>query len=769
MCWEHGVIRIENRRCGSRRGIALIVTVGFLAVMLLLAMAFSVSMRVERLAAKNFSDVISSRQWAQSAIARAMQDADASCSNSMVLPRASHILSSVGNGNVWLFTGSATNYIPGALSSAATGVNPQWIQAKDDLGAAVGRYAYEVFDCSGFIDANFGLVTNAPQKPRATAASPMDIWLDDTGVLTPELQSGKADDLKLGRISGAGNIAAWPWHELMSPAELWPMLGPGTHSADIFGSFPQSFFTYSRFPRGWLLNQPNGNVVIDPINLNIDWNNTDAATDARTRIAAVFRAMPGFPVGNEDSVAACIQDYCDSDDKPFLNPYSYFDTDATPLLNEMSFEFTVVNLGGGTNELHIQPHVEAWYPFVGVTNPNSQKYSFELSFVMSGASVNISTNIGFGGGRQNVNLRPWSGGTIWTYNTYACPRPGALPNSIPEWVVRTNAAVNFAGASAKIKAAIVDEGGNLVDGVQNLTMSLASVVADGNKHTLGKACKDPRFNNELTDWVDTSDTPGGLMTMPPAQAAPGLNVGVCNVSNTDFAAGSTNFWIYMPDGPMKSVGELGLLAFDPARPWHTISLLCGKPDFMPVLDRFTLNTNLIRRGLINANAWNPAVLATAFNNSPIQSYPGEPSGVVLDPSQPDRDPRIVASAIIGQTTITPFTNLSEVGFANLSGIAGVIGKIKNQVATPDCYYEGLIRDTAGILGVRQNVFVILVAGQSGVDANGRDGIEDAEVTGEQRAIAIVWRDPYPSMMRTPGENPPSYHPSFVRFFHWLTE
>ena len=82
------MIKIPNKNVESKRGVALIVTIGFLAVMILMAVAFTISMRVERLAARNFSDVVQTRQWTQSALNYAIRDADNNIGNNMLLPAA---------------------------------------------------------------------------------------------------------------------------------------------------------------------------------------------------------------------------------------------------------------------------------------------------------------------------------------------------------------------------------------------------------------------------------------------------------------------------------------------------------------------------------------------------------------------------------------------------------------------------------------------------------------------------------------------------------
>ena len=62
--------------CGEdrRRGVALIIVLGFLTIMILMAIAFLTQARVERLVSDSSLEGMRTRQIAQTAIAAAMQD-----------------------------------------------------------------------------------------------------------------------------------------------------------------------------------------------------------------------------------------------------------------------------------------------------------------------------------------------------------------------------------------------------------------------------------------------------------------------------------------------------------------------------------------------------------------------------------------------------------------------------------------------------------------------------------------------------------------------
>ena len=56
----------------SRSGIALVMVLGILSVMVIMAVAFAISMRTERVAAGNYADSVRTRQLVQVGIARAL-------------------------------------------------------------------------------------------------------------------------------------------------------------------------------------------------------------------------------------------------------------------------------------------------------------------------------------------------------------------------------------------------------------------------------------------------------------------------------------------------------------------------------------------------------------------------------------------------------------------------------------------------------------------------------------------------------------------------
>ena len=74
-------MKTQNRTYSrSKNGVALIIVLGLLAVLTLIAVAFAIAMRVERLAARNYVNNIRAEQMVQAGIVRAMETIDVTLS-----------------------------------------------------------------------------------------------------------------------------------------------------------------------------------------------------------------------------------------------------------------------------------------------------------------------------------------------------------------------------------------------------------------------------------------------------------------------------------------------------------------------------------------------------------------------------------------------------------------------------------------------------------------------------------------------------------------
>jgi hypothetical protein len=321
--------------------------------------------------------------------------------------------------------------------------------------------------------------------------------------------------------------------------------------------------------------------------------------------------------------------------------------------------------------------------------------------------------------------------------------------------------------SAEIRSQIALRGtATLVDAVPYPTnqtpLKLASdpitVPASGFAHFVdGKECPDPRFN-----WA--ADNPASWVHAP---TGPESTLGTTNYVTTLFlnmVRANPNFhadWdmaMYVSDrGHLVSAGELGNLLrsgrapqdyyktiriFDHAYPPGAASSRDG------VLYHFTAQELGPKRGLVNINSPYKEVLQCAFDGAPL-GYPESTEKLTAVAAEG------IANSIA--TSGIMYTNVADIGKSCqywdwrtlLPGMS-------------DIERESVISHSYQLFGTRHNLFVIFVA--SGPYAPGVGKIQShGEVQGEwlgyRRAIAVVWRDPFPD---ADGK-----HPCFVQAFRWL--
>ena len=79
--------------------------------------------------------------------------------------------------------------------------------------------------------------------------------------------------------------------------------------------------------------------------------------------------------------------------------------------------------------------------------------------------------------------------------------------------------------------------------------------------------------------------------------------------------------------------------------------------------------------------------------------------------------------------------------------------------------ESLIRNTWGLFSPEDSLFTVIVVAQAIKEGPGAVGIWNADddmVTGERRAVALVWRDPFKT-----GAN--LHHEMFIRMIRYLND
>ena len=177
-----------ERKDESRRGVALIIVLGFLTIMVLMAVAFLTQARIERMVADSTLEAMRGRQLMRTAMNAAMNDystylwdeqlnvpsRDEDKMFTSTPPTSASGMGgrTIGADGVELLAGEALDWVPrrytNAPFNAIDAVNDaaQWILVREDPtktdedGRILGRYAYVCFDMSGGIDANLVARTN---------------------------------------------------------------------------------------------------------------------------------------------------------------------------------------------------------------------------------------------------------------------------------------------------------------------------------------------------------------------------------------------------------------------------------------------------------------------------------------------------------------------------------------------------------------------------------------------------------------------------------
>lgn len=706
-----------------RAGIALILVLGFLSILIIMAVGFAISMRVERLVARTSLDHIKSRQLGEAALARVVWDINRNVGDQMVPEWSSDwiggVFESIGTGqkatNLFsgehLLFGYISNYVPRSYISAAVAAanNAEWIPFEyvdNGVTKRAGQYAYVVLDLTGLLDVNFDYsLTANVVRTRNLGASIYEVQL--TNALLSELSGLRATNMIWGRLGINGQSVEKPWVRLETVAEIEPMLSRGFGGQAPLQTATSSvnLVTYSRIPRGFYASP---GVVEAPTVIQNPLNQSELTT------AFSLMGLPDAP-----GFYNVLRDYTDADNVP-VNLDSYT-TEAVPLINEVVVSNSYLDVGGGTSTLYRNEYrllTEVWYPFSGT---NNNTYSARLLAQYTGAQPGPNP------GTINQTVVMNAPGGSWTMGDFL------VITSTPQSIV-TNILQDL--ADVKVRASVrVLENGVEVDRVGGSGATLVEInigprmTGPGVATSLGKQANDPRINWNGSDgaqWiVQNSHT-----------------LGRTNSTITATSAGADGHTaMYVANQPLRTVGELGLMLFDPNKHWQTISLLDG-PNFYPVLDRFSLTTNQVSYGLVNPNGRNTNVIATVFNRMPVERVPFDPATTNLTIAQL----RSLA-ARFADKHIT-LTNLSDLRFIGPQVTAAL-------PSLPNTVYESMVRNSAGLFSPRQQLFGVFLVAQV------QDDTVNQNVLAEQRGTGLIWRDPYIVSNNT--------HAVMVRNFRWLTE
>ena len=769
---------ISNVQCpmtnDRRRGVALIIVLGFLTIMILMAIAFLTQARVERLVSDSSLEGMRTRQVAQTAMAAAMQDyLNALLSIPQSDPTHDVFLSGdapvslgfyysgdligddrllIGKVEDWLLDEHLDAALDGGIPEDGAR-NAEWIWVRQQPGARsriLGRYAYACFDMSGLLDANL-LGTqygdDVPQYGDRTNRTNVRKM-----VYEALSQSGGGDgQRKL-------NLYQRIWKGFDTPAALLHLtdgdwndgrnsgpnrwLGADMDESLVGGISPSSLSAYSYAA----LHREDGSgkekiaCVASEIQKDADFDDILAGA-------------------NQADVIKAMEDYESSDRAP--QGVNYPSVKNVPMFNEIGARARLVEtpvVGGSTYVLELRLRLEFWYPFPSDDNDISGSFSMAIPSLGGNVSAVGPQNIWV----QMAGVLSGGGGydtTVQAGSVMSVPAALAVPanynNGLPYYspsasdgeIVYSVQLQNSGGTimpagmqlqinNVKIIAPLVLTAGGPVDSTPtaepfDISFSGEPPIANGVStpwKSLGVS--DPRLNHLVDAW-SIEDPPTWNQVNTSAKGAKDEARAALGYPPGDY--------FYCRNGPMKCPAELGYLSA--GTPWKTLDVFSDKgvslmnrlidedrADFFQTYDVFFTN------GTINPYTRHTNVLNAAFYGVDIREVPG----IDEEPKNSERLNGNNLKLIVDAMMAAPVKN----------GYAGW-GKILASKNLPQDLNKNkriaIMNDTWGLFNESDRLFVVAVIAQSIKEGGDPSGLGnwsavDDVITGERRAVALCWMD-----------------------------
>lgn len=833
---EASVTLTGHSQCGeTRRGVALIVVLGFLSIMLMMAIAFLTHARIERQVSDFSMEAQRGRQLLRTGLNAAMNDYSSYLANqNLVMPITdeARLFTSVapssafgisgagrtlGGSNIELLVGEVEDWIPrrymrhlvpnaqrtaDMLDGPNIVEDAEWIlvreNPKDTTSRILGRYAYACFDMSGAVDANLiareneiaGHDARAAQnrERRSVRQVPMRMLPEtaDGGEFKRLRRGWKGFDslqMLIHLTDGRANSGVEP-----PTASRWDPERKEIYGAGLYSNLVTDLTSYSLAGfRGARYNRASG--LWTPYTL----------VDIDTPWPTVLQPLAGqFEGGIPGWLDDALFDYTSTSKTPKGTDYP--SPKNVPMFNEIIGKLQFKENPDGTNPgsskyyLDVKLDFEFWYPFPSVDNDTTGTFELLPPSIGGGYATSGDANIWMrmalmAPGAVYVELAPpdtpppalsvaaeYHGGLPYVPTdspfTYRMEirRPAGDTNPIP-----SNARLMIQGAIVKKPITLTAGGTDAADTLPvDITLSGAMNLNPDGEASFARAVVDPRLNHKPGQWVEENGGEGTKGEMNEA-LQPGGG------SYADFIAEGTN--LYCRNNPMETPAELGFISTGKA--WETIDLFTDKA--VALLATLVTDTNLYNtgrgsslswdtssvfytNGTINPNTRSSNVLASAFIDLPRHEVPNvESTRVAANPLNEDTaDGRDIVDAlvqaILDETKSGKIDDCFQAGtdWARIDAMKqkrtlAKLGMNNNQ-------REELLRRTWGLFSPNNSMFTVVAVAQTIKEGPTRVGIWDDEdlITGERRAVALVWRDPYKT-----GRN--LHHEMFVRVFRYLND
>ncbi|MDA3797591.1 MAG: hypothetical protein PF692_00715 [Kiritimatiellae bacterium] len=748
----------------EKKGIAFIITLGLLAMLMIMGVSFAVYMKVEREAAANFMLVGSTRQLALAGVAYAMDDINFSLDED---PDDDFDLYPVEN-NAW---GDLNDPFHGWFLDPANFTGDDWNDnnkyAYEELVSDVymkNKLAKMIIPINAFETAKklykvnrlkLADIFNDGEFVKATfPGNASYIVINLSGMIDPNFAGGQSRgiggtpaEFQITELPGVMNVSfPGDWYETMQKISV----ADGIDAANIKCLYPFSMFTSSA----------------ESVNADFKGVMTNVVDYSNQNITILSKMLKDYcDVTTSDTMWGAdavfpttinLIDYLDNDSLPggpneqmgYIGPY----VDAFPMINEvylktMTAGSTVDDTFTCTMVLDLK--TELFYPFIApkiadVDYDGDLVLEYEITFKKAGSGIPNDFFIEPNDANQNHTVTRTVPVNISDFQSNADPVV-----KLPNFIIAKGSTTNYLPVTYELTIELdvkLKDNSGIYDGFfPNNKMTFDLELANLGNYPSPKTDEfdyqviDPRMNYNLDNWVSTSTEDANLDTTlnninTPTQTEidkPEKD------SDTDmFIRGYKGNTEGDADGVLlESVGELAYIFT--GNNWETVRLLDQgiNPRHKIYEYLYLAGSGLTNSGCANINTEYTEVLKAALKDMPIV-----PDGsVTISDTQLD-DLVAKIQNLTEDGGISP-TNLFSI--ANQNAIFTALGV--DPLTGTEFEKEAFYVSGMPALHFRQNLFAIISKG--------------SYMRSKQICLAIVWRDPVP--------DEDGRHPCFIRELVWL--
>jgi len=781
---------IRHKDMESRQGIALIMVVGVLALMMVMAVAFAIFMRTERVSAGSFKNDIRARNLLQVALSRAVDaiDADMIASN-CVCPRWEIFQNNTGVFVGEPLTKKMLDQIPLAALTAQgnciEGTANSLVINSNVPGAAKGAVI-------NITDHSFGIVTNLVNVSGATR-------VEHTTLSGGRVNTWRANDqyyflqpsmVELGANEGVGRYGyvVINCSGLLDANSVGGMArGLGTNVMEIqLGSLPEGVSTNDLITQRQLASIETHQELIGRLMTNgvfadypehfICYSSAATNNDGRVYIGGTAAEL----VSRRDQIIGALTNLTYQDtttpsasfslqeaETLFTNLVDFVDDDNIP--GNLGDPASPGNPSGPcveripmANEIVVTNRIEY--------NLDSSMYPGATNYIMSGVNIvsvefmapvlnqspvtggpctwaialegiSGNANIFPALGRAFTNNLPYGGFLLpYTVKTIRLPMVGdsvSKPIDLTP-IVNNIFNVKVITRMAGVTVDLVTNPGVLLNSITINISPSGGLNQDGVRTQYvgigvgGKECVDPRLNGDANNWVVSRAMTLGTTNL---QALIRINPYLYGNQNDRNNYGRSSkgkdgdTLMYVANAPLSSVGDLGYLFF--GNPWETVRLFRIGDDPLygkmhAVLDHFTVDNPA---GGILRGRVNPNTRLTEVLSAVFTNMPlgRRHNSTTLNMMNPTQLDA-VTMALMNWTATNRFNSLAELGAIRWDLVFPSLNSLDR---------ESIIRNSSRIFDVRQNLFIILLYS----DVTKRDLDGNSVALSSVRGVAEVWRDP----------------------------